>query len=71
MNIAFTNHAQIRFLERNISMLHIKQTLMSPDSKKETFGNAMRLRKRFQNKMLEMVVKYQTNKIIIITLYYI
>jgi len=71
MRIYFTKHAKLRIRERNISMVHIKQTIINPDNKQITFESRLLVRKKFGSKTLELVYAEYIDKIIVITLYYL
>ena len=70
MKISFTNHAKYRIDERNISILHIENTLKNPDYIKRN-ENEILVRKSFGKKMLEVVYKQTIKSVVVITAYYI
>ncbi|OGI65304.1 hypothetical protein A3A95_03280 [Candidatus Nomurabacteria bacterium RIFCSPLOWO2_01_FULL_39_18] len=71
MKLSFTRHARIRIIERNVRISYIKQVLKNPDYKSPTYKNAIRVRGRVGNKVLEIIYKATINRIVIITLYYL
>lgn len=71
MKVIFTNHTKLRLIERNISVSFIKQAIKNPDFEKLTFGGKTQIRKKFEDKVLEIICAKYPNKIIIITLYYL
>lgn len=71
MKIELSSHAQDRLGSRKISEEHVFKTLANPD---ETFGSyrSRKLsRKKFNDKILEVVSIKEKSKIIIITAYYL
>ena len=71
MKVIFTTHTKIRLVERSIPVSFVKQAIRSPDYEKPTFDNRTQIRKKFGNKVLEIIYAKHLNKIIIITLYYL
>ena len=71
MKVIFTTHTKIRLVERNIPVSFIKQAIRSPDYEKPTFRGRTQIRKKFGNKVLEIIYARDFNKIIIITLYFL
>ncbi len=70
MKVIFTDHTKFRLMERNIPVSFIKQAIKNPDYEKPTFGNRVQIRKKFGDKILEIVYVKYIDKIIIITLYF-
>lgn len=71
MYINFTNHAKIRIDERGVSILHIEQTLKSPDTINRGFDGTILSRKGFAGKILEVVYTENKKKVVVITAYYL
>jgi len=69
MKFVFTNHAQYRINERNISISKVKEAIIKPD-KKNTQHDLIVVRKSFGKKVLEVVYKAKINSYVIITAYY-
>lgn len=69
--IILTNHAQYRMLERKISFEEIKQTIKNGDVV-DTFNGARMIVKYkiIQQKILNVVYKVESKRIIVITAYY-
>jgi len=70
MKVIFTDHTKFRLLERNIPVSFIKQAIGNPDFEKLTFGNRTQIRKKFGDKVLEIIYVKYPQKIIVITLYF-
>jgi len=71
MHINFTNHAKIRITERDVSILHIEQTLKSPDTATRSFDGTFLARKSFAGKILEVVYTEGKKGFTVITAYYL
>ena len=71
MNIVFSNHAQIRIIERNISIEEIKSCIKSPDKYQQNDQFVIKATKQIENNKICVVYKKIGNTIIIITSYYI
>lgn len=71
MHISFTNHAKIRIDERDVSILHIEQTLKNPDTINRGFDRTVISRKSFAGKILEVVYTENKKKVVVITAYYL
>lgn len=69
--IIFTDHAKRRMRERKISKAQVSIVLEHPESAESEDGNIKILRKKFGNKVLEIVIETSKNKIIVITLYWL
>jgi hypothetical protein len=70
MEISFTHHAKYRIMERNISVLSVRQTIKHPDSQRTDEYGMMIARKKIGEKLLEVVYRIERNKQIVITAYY-
>lgn len=71
MHIHFTDHAKWRIDERSISMLHIEQTLKSPDTSSNGFDGTILSQKAFGGKILEVVYTKNTKRVTVVTAYYL
>lgn len=75
MRLKFTIHCQFRILERTLNVEHIKQAILKPDKKRDSFG-AIKVWKKIGKE--EIVVVYsqdgfrdRKNDYFIITAYYL
>ncbi|MCK4554549.1 DUF4258 domain-containing protein [Candidatus Parcubacteria bacterium] len=71
MIIIFTNHAKKRLQERDIGLRDVKITVSNSDFKKRVDLDRILVRKSFGKKILEIIYIEESNKIIIITAYYL
>ena len=71
MRIVFTDHTKARLLERNISISLVRQAIKNPDYEKQTFGGKTQIRKKFGDKVLEVIYAKYFNKIIVVTSCYL
>ncbi|MDP3934966.1 MAG: DUF4258 domain-containing protein [Candidatus Giovannonibacteria bacterium] len=69
--IIFTDHALRRMRERKISKAQVSMVLEHPESAESEEGNIKILRKKFENRALEIVIETGKNKIIVVTLYWL
>ncbi len=70
MEISFTHHAKYRIMERNISVLNVRQTIKHPDSQRIDEYGMIVARKKIAGKLLEVVYRIKGSKRIVITAYY-
>ena len=71
MRILFSDHSRDRLLERNINKSDIIEVVNNPDEIVSSSRNRKLYRKRFLNKVLEVVITKEDKNIIIITAYYL
>jgi hypothetical protein len=71
MVIVFSTHSKEQNKIRKIPVSKIKQTLQKPDKIIESFRGRNLYQKSFGSKMLEVVIKTEDKKIIVITQYYL
>lgn len=71
MHINFTNHAKMRIDERDVSILHIEQTLKAPEATNRGFEGTILSRKTFAGKILEVVYTENKKGKLVITAYYL
>lgn len=76
MTLKFTNHCQIRILERKINIEHIKKAVNEPDFKKNVFEGKIQVRKKIGSKIIEVVYckkgfKDKKEEYIVVTAYYL
>lgn len=71
MKIIYSPHAKKRLRERKISKATVILAIKDPD--KELLGDRNRIitRRRFGNRILEVIYVKENNQIIITTLYYL
>ena len=71
MKVVYSKHAKERVDERQLSKSAIEKTISTPDFEVSSFRNRSVLRKKYKNKMLEVVIKKENGKIHVITAYYL
>lgn len=71
MKLKFTNHAQYRIRERDISIEWLKEAINNPDYHKKSFGDKITVRKKFTKVTLEVVYFKDKNEFVVVTAYYI
>ena len=71
MEIVYTNHAQIRIEQRELSKKQIEASIASPDQTLPSFKGRQLIRKQFDNKTLEVVYRKFSDKIVVITAYWL
>ena len=69
--IEFSEHAQERNLKRKIPKKWIIETVRNPAEVKNSFRGRKLRRKRFRDKMLEVVTVTEGSKIIVVTQYWL
>ncbi len=69
--LEFSDHAKERNLKRKIPKDRIIKTVKEPDEILDSVKDRRLRRKKFGDKILEVVTVTESNKIIIITQYYI
>ena len=67
----FSKHARERNVKRKIPNKQILETVRKPDSEVESFKGRRLRRKKFGDKILEVVTITEGNKITIVTQYYL
>lgn len=71
MGIEFSQHGREQIKRRGISRSHVLQTIENADIKEVTFRGRKLFRKRFGEKLLEVVAVEEDKELIIITAYYL
>lgn len=71
VKIEFSKHSKERLKHRNISQQRVIQTLSSSTDISSSFRNRTLSRKRFGDKILEVITKKDNNKVIVVTAYYL
>jgi len=71
MKIVFSAHSKEQNKIRKVPIAKIKQTLQEPDKVIESFRDRNLYQKSFGSKILEVVTKIESEKIIVITQYYL
>lgn len=71
MIIILSTHARQRLREREISFQDVKEAIKNPDFKKKVDLGRTLIRKSLGKEILEIIYKEESNKIIIVTLYYL
>lgn len=69
--IEFSEHARERNLKRKIPKKWIIEAVRNPDEIKESFRGRKLRRKRFEDRVLEIVTVTEGSKIIVITQYWL
>lgn len=69
--IIFSEHAVLQRIKRKISENRILETIKKPDESESSFRNRRLSRKKYGDKMLEVVSILEGENIIIITEYYL
>ena len=69
MKIIYSNHAQLRMIERAINKGHIKSVLDTPDVLLEYPDGRSKASKRLDDKVYSVVFKKKGDKIIVITVF--
>ncbi|MEK9131893.1 MAG: hypothetical protein AAB447_03210 [Patescibacteria group bacterium] len=74
MKLKQTAHFQSRLSERNINFEHIKQAIRCPDSKELVFDGKIRVSKRIEGKLIEVIYCKESfrdkEEYLLITAYY-
>lgn len=76
MLLKFSNHFQVRIVERGINIDHVKSAIRSPDSSKSTFEGKIQVNKKVDGKEIEVIYykspfRDKKEEYIVITAYYI
>lgn len=71
MKIIYSDHAKQQRIERKINQKAIIATIKNPDSQETSFRNRQLFRKRFGDKILEVVVTKENDNLIIVTEYFL
>ena len=71
MEVEFSTHALERIKQRKISKHRVIQTINTPTKILSSSYERSLCRKQFGSKILEVVIKNEATKIIIITAYYL
>ena len=76
MLLKFTNHCQLRILERKINTDHIKKAIREPDTRKNISEGKIQVNKKIGNKIIEVICykdgfKDKKEEYIIVTAYYL
>ena len=71
LNYIFTNHAQIRINQRDITEREIISVIKQPDSIEPGFKERQVIRRKLSRGTLEVIYRKLGNKIIVITCYWI
>lgn len=71
MRIEFSEHAEDRIHKRKIPRARIRETIQNPDEALDSFRGRKLRRKRFGDKILEIVTVTEEDKIVVITQYYL
>ncbi|KKT42037.1 hypothetical protein A2W54_03325 [Candidatus Giovannonibacteria bacterium RIFCSPHIGHO2_02_43_13] len=69
--IIFTNHAKKRMRERKILKSQIIAAIENPESAESQENDLKILRRKFGDKILELVIESGKNKVIVVTLYWL
>lgn len=67
----YTDHANQRIKEREISKIQIEETILHPDKILKTFKERIMVHKEFKGKKMEVIYRKENSKIIIITAYWV
>lgn len=71
MHIEFSDHAKQQLKRRKISQQLVKNVIQNPEEKVSSYRERRLLKKRIGGKLLEVVIKREGFKIIVITAYYL
>ena len=69
--IIFTQHAIIRMKERVISRKDVKIMIQNPDNIYRSFDDRVIFQKKIKSKTLEVIIKKDDRKTIILTCYWL
>ncbi len=71
MKIIFSNHANIKIVQRKISRKFILETIDNPDLKRFSRGSREEFYKKFTKNHLKVVIKKDLTKIIVVTVHWV
>ena len=71
MTIIFSDHAKFQLKKRNISKELVKKVVLNPQSTKSSFRERKLFRRLIDDKLLEVVIKIEGSRLIVITGYYL
>jgi hypothetical protein len=71
MNVDFSDHAKIQIQRREIPKNRIVETVQNPEETENSYRGRVLQRKRYQDKILEVVTITEDRRIIIVTAYYL
>ena len=71
MKIEFSKHAKERLKQRKISVKLVKSALSSPNIKIDSFRQRELFQLKLDDRILEVVVTVENNKLLVITAYYL
>lgn len=71
MSVEFSDHAQQQLLIRKIPKSRVIETIQNPDEAENSFRKRVLYRKRYTDKILEVIAITEHKNIIIVTAYYL
>ncbi len=71
MRIILTTHVRQRMLERGILQKQIEEVISNPDNVQLIYFPRKSLRKKFDDKTLEIICAFEESRVIVITAYFI
>jgi hypothetical protein len=71
LTIKFSQHAEAQLKTRNISHNRVKQTISKPEKVSKSYRGRKVLNRKYNSKILEVIIREGENDIIVITAYYL
>lgn len=71
MSIVFSGHARAQLKVRKISEKQVREVIGKPDERVKSFRSRVLKKKRFNDKILEVVTVTEGSRITVITAYYL
>jgi len=71
MNIIFSDHAELKVRQRKLPRQKILLTIAHPDFREPGHSGRERLLKKFGKNYLQVVVLYETNTTVVVTVHWV